>query len=154
MAKKSLVITVVIAIAVGVLSFYGGIQYQKSKRGNFATRGGQFPGMIGQQGTIRRQGNGNGFRPVSGEITSIDNNTITIKMPDGSSKIVVFSDSTVINKTAEGSPSDLKTGAQVMIIGSESGNGTVSATSISLGGGFFQNIRSDGKAQPTKGQPQ
>ncbi len=135
MTKNSLVITIVAAVIVGALGFYGGIQYQKSQRGSFPGGAQGFPNGNGQQ---TRTGNSLGSRPISGEITSLDENTLTIQTQDGSSKIVIYSTSTTINKTSEGSAADLEIGGQVMIIGSESTDGTVTAQTISLGGEMFQ----------------
>lgn len=126
MAKNSLIITIVIAVIVGALGFYGGMQYQKSQRGNFSGATNQrFPGT-------QRQGNTAGIRPISGEITTLDNESLTVKMKDGSTKIVIFSDSTKINKTSDGSKSDLKTGIQVTAIGTENSNGSVTADNIQI----------------------
>lgn len=153
MAKNSLILTIVIAVVIGALGFYGGIQYQKSQRGSFpegTTQG--FPGGTNQQGGTGRQGNTTGFRPVSGEITSLDGSTITIKTQDGNSKIIIYSTSTKLNKTSEGSVSDLKVGEQVTAIGSESSDGTVTAQSISVGNGMLQGT--PGGDQPGQnGQP-
>lgn len=133
MAKNSLIITIVAAVIVGALGFYGGMQYQKSRRGSFLGRSAQgFPSGTNQQGGNARQRNGMG-RPVSGEITSMDESTITIKTQDGSSKIVIYSTSTKVNKTSEGSISDLKVGEKINAIGSEGSDGTITAQSISVG---------------------
>lgn len=145
MAKNSLIVTIVVAVIVGALGFYGGIQYQKSQRGSFpgsTTQG--FPSGTNQQGGNGRQGSTTGSRPVSGEITGLDESTLTIKTQDGSSKIVIYSTATKVNKTSEGSTSDLKVGEQVTVIGSESADGTVTAQNISLGGGVFQNMPPEG----------
>jgi hypothetical protein len=145
MLKNNLIKTIIIAIIVGALGFYGGIQYQKSQKVSFSRGSQTFPGAANQQRTAGGQRN-MGARPVSGEITSIDDNTITIKTQDGGSKIVIYSTSTKVNKTSEGSKSDLKVGEQVMAVGSESSDGTVTAQSISVGNKTFQGM--PGGAQP------
>ncbi len=75
---------------------------------------------------------------MNGEIIESDDKSITVKLPDGSSKIVIISDSTKINITQEGSQADLGVGEQVMVIGTESTDGTVTAQSISVGGNIFR----------------
>lgn len=148
MVKQNLVITIVIVIVVGALGFYGGIQYQKSQRVSFSADSNQkFVGGANQQRGVGRQGNIAGLSPVSGEITAIDDNTVTVKTQNGSSKIIVYSASTKVNKTSEGSKSDLKVGEQIMAIGSESSDGTITAQSISVGGALFKG------ALPMGGQP-
>lgn len=139
MNKNNLTITIVAAVLVGALGFLGGTQYQKTQRGNFPMGMNQRVGNGDQQARgVTRQGNGNGIRPLSGEIASIDDKMMTIKTQNGNSQIVVFSDSTKINKTQEGSKGDLKVGEQVMVIGISGTDNTVTAQSISLGGDFFR----------------
>src|SRR5690348_5752156 len=91
------IITAILVVAVGVAGFFVGMQYQKMQRGNFATRFGN--------GQFQRLGTGNGtfgMRPVLGKITSSDPNGITVQLNDGSSKVVIVSSSTAINKAATG----------------------------------------------------
>lgn len=67
-----------------------------------------------------------------GEIIGKDEKSITIKTPGGGSKIIFFSDSTSIGKSAEGSVSDLETGKQVMISGTVGSDGSLSAKNIQV----------------------
>lgn len=147
--KNNLIKIIAIAVVVGLLGFYAGMQYQKSQRGNFLV--GNRNGATGQQGTIGKQGNNTGG-PVNGEITSFDATTITVKTKDGSSKVIVYSDSTKVNKTSEGSKSDLKVGEEVMIIGTTSSDGTVTAQTISLGSGSL-NMPAGGQLRQQGQQP-
>lgn len=129
--KNNFITIIVVGILLAGVGFYGGMQYQKSQRPNFA--GGQIPGGFGGPSGANGKQMPQGSQPVSGKIASIDNTGITLTTSDGSSKIVLVSDSTVINKTTSGSQSDLKNGDQVMVIGTTSSDGTVTAQSISLG---------------------
>ncbi len=122
---------IVIGILMAGAGFYVGTQYQKSQRPSFA--GGQMPGGFGGPSGANGRQMPQGSQPVSGKIASIDNTGITLTTSDGSSKIILVSDSTVINKTTTGSQSDLKNGDQVMVIGTTGSDGTVTAQSISLG---------------------
>lgn len=140
MTKNNLLMMIVVAIVVGALSFYGGTLYQKNKGGNFTAR--QFQNGTRPSGAQGRNGIAQGGRPVSGEIVSVEKNTITIKTQDGSSKIVIYSDSTKINKTLEGTKEDLKVGEQVMVIGQEGTDGTVTAQSVSVGGNILRGMPS------------
>lgn len=132
MQKNSIVITIIVALIVGAVAFYGGMQFQLRHRPNFA--GGQFRGQNGQQFQVRD--NSQGARPINGEIISQDDKSITIKMQDGSTKIVILSDQTAINKSSEGSKSDLKTGESVTVFGTENSDGSITAQNISIGGAF------------------
>jgi beta-lactamase superfamily II metal-dependent hydrolase len=121
------IVCLVLIAAVGVGSFFGGMKFQQTKNPSprqFQAgqgRGGQFQGA-----------NQNQFRPVNGDIVSSDDKSITVKLQDGSSKIVIYSDSTTVNKTSEGSRDDLKVGEKVMVIGTVGSDETVTAQSIQL----------------------
>jgi hypothetical protein len=136
MNKKSLIITIAVAVVFAGAGFLGGMQYQKTKRITF-TGDSQMFNRGGTAGLNNRpRGTRTGMQPVSGEITAVDDKSVTVKTNDGSSKIVIFSATTSINKTSTGAASDLKTGEKVMIIGTSGTDGTVTAQSISIGGTF------------------
>jgi len=142
-------VTHILTIGVGV---YGGTVYEKSslnKQGLLRTAGsfgnrqfgqggqrnqdGQRPNSQGGSGMGHGQGGQNGQGGfVGGEITAKDDKSITIKDRDGSSKIVFFSDSTTIGKTAAGSASDFNAGQQVMVNGQANSDGTVTAQNIQI----------------------
>ena len=133
---------IVIAGAVVVIAaggFVGGVKLQQIRSGRLA---GQFlingqGGMMGsgQRGFGGRVGGlaqNQGFRPVAGEIVSQDDKSITVKLIDGSSKIVLLSDTTEINKASESSKADLKTGEKVMVFGTTNPDGSVTAKIVQL----------------------
>jgi len=127
------IITIIIAIAVGALSFFGGMKYQESKSvnnrfgANLQNMRGQQNGQTGQSQTRR-----GGFRPVMGEIINQDENSITVKLVDGSSKIVLLSEKTIYNKVETATKTDLKKGESVNVFGTENTNGSVTAQNIQL----------------------
>lgn len=121
--KKGIIITVVLVLVAGGLGFFGGMQYQKIQRGRF--------GQFATNGQFQRRFGANGGA-VMGEIISQDDKSITVKMPDGSSKIVLLSGTTSINKQAAGSASDLKTGEKVAVFGTTNSDGSVTAQNIQL----------------------
>lgn len=125
-------VIIAIVVGVGAVSFYGGIQYQKSQSssGRNGFTNGQFgSGRTGTATGARRMGNG---QPVSGEIVNIDETSLTVKMADGSSRIVLFSDKTIFNKTATVSKSELKVGERVGVFGTSNTDGSISAQNIQL----------------------
>jgi threonine dehydrogenase-like Zn-dependent dehydrogenase len=137
--KKINTLTIIILLIALSIGFGGGIYYQKTKTTNLIQNGQlrNFQGSNGQN--IGPSGAGNGtnrngarFNGITGEITSVDENSITVKMNDGSSKIVLFSDKTQVNKSAQASVADLKAGETVMVMGETGTDGSVTAQSIQL----------------------
>ena len=122
---KFIAVTIILLLLVGGGSFYAGMKYQESK----SPRGGSFQGDRARQ---FQQRFGQGARPVNGEIISKDDKSITVKMQDGSSKIVLLTDKTTINKSAEGSKSDIKVGEIVAVFGTENSDGSVTAQNVQL----------------------
>jgi hypothetical protein len=138
--------TAVISVAVGVAAFFGGMQYQLHQTP--ARQNGQFGGRFAGAGA-GRQGNTTGMRPVVGEVIAQDDTSITVKMPDGSTKIVILSDKTTFNKNSAGAKSDLKTGEQVSAFGAQNADGSITAQVVGIGGngGMFRMGIRDGQPQ-------
>lgn len=123
--QKNILITIILVAVVGGGAFFGGMKYQQSKQPAFLRQGVQ-----GQR--TATGGNRQGFRPVNGEIISSDDKSITVKLQDGSSKIVLITDKTAINKAAEATKDDLKNGEKVAVFGQENTDGSVTAQNIQL----------------------
>lgn len=121
-------VIIILVLIVGTGAFFGGIQYQKRQRPGleFNGQGGQWPS--------RRLGNGqNGnTRPVSGQIINSEDKSITVKMQDGSSKIVFVSDNTSITEATAASKQSLQTGKQIMMFGTGNSDGSITAQNIQL----------------------
>lgn len=127
MKNKNIFLVLGLLILVGAGAFYGGMKYQEGQPSTFSRQGG-----VGGAGARQGQGNRTGFRPVNGEIISADEKTITVKLQDGSSKIVLFSDKTTINKADVATKTDLKAGAKVAVFGTTNSDGSVTAQNIQL----------------------
>ncbi len=125
--NNKILITIVI-ILIGAGGFFAGMKYQQSQRRNNFTQFTGGPNGSGRNGNNQFQG----IRPVSGEIISADDKSITVKMRDGSSRIVILTNSTVVNKTATAQKEDLKTGEQVAVIGTQNSDNSITAQTISL----------------------
>ena len=129
--KNNMVIMIILVLVAGAAGFFGGMQYQKSQRARqFGGAGGQYSGAFGFRG-----GNGttrNGARPVSGSILSSDDKSITVKLSDGSTMIVLVTGSTTINKATTAAKSDLTTGTTVAAFGTTNSDGTMTATNIQI----------------------
>jgi len=128
---------VLIAAIVGLIAasggFIGGIKYQQNKRVNqmptFMTN---TQGRMGGSANTMTGTNRNGFRPVSGEVIKIDDNSMTVKLKDGSSKIVLLTTTSLINKAELGTKEDIKNGTQVAVFGSQNADGSVIAQNIQI----------------------
>lgn len=128
--NKTIIIAAVLVVIAGAGGFFGGIQYQKSQ---VASRFGEATGQNGQ--FFRRFGQGvgqNGMNAIRGQVVSTDSNTITVKLADGSSKIVVVGSSTTFLKSTSGSISDLKEGDTVMAFGTQNSDGSVMAQNVQI----------------------
>lgn len=146
--NNTILIAIVLAVVVGVIGFFAGMEYQKSQaRQSFAQGGlrGQFAN--GASGVRGGNGGNGAARPVYGDILSLNDNSITVKMQDGSTKIVLVTGSTTINKATEGSKSDLTEGERVGVFGTTNSDGSVTAQNIQLN----PNVR--GINPVTSGQP-
>lgn len=126
MKNNQILMTIILAIVLGGIGFFAGMKYQESKS---PVPGRQFSGRFG--GANSRAGL-NGMRPVIGEVTSVDDKSITVKMADGSSKIVILPDGVKISKTETGTKADLKQGVKVGVFGTSNPDGSVTAQNIQL----------------------
>lgn len=131
---KKVALSLVLASLMGVGGFFLGMTYQKSQAADVARTGGQFGGMRGTGGLAGRAFDPQLGRPVTGEIIGRDEKSITLKLQDGSSKIVLLPGNTEFRKTTAASPSDLKQGERVVVIGKENADGSVTANIVQIGG--------------------
>ncbi|HQI13526.1 MAG TPA: DUF5666 domain-containing protein [Candidatus Woesebacteria bacterium] len=136
MKNKLNLIFFILLVVVGIGAFLGGTKYQQQKSPQVANNrsfaGRPIGGPNDQNGNQRTGGQMQNFRQNVGEILSVDDKSITIKLNDGSSKIVLLSETTTIDKMSEATKSDLKTGEKVVVMGDSNSDGSVTARSIEL----------------------
>src|SRR3989304_8723918 len=123
---SAILVMIVLVIIVAAGAFFAGMKYQESK----SPRLGNFQGL--RNGQLIQRGQSQMFRPVNGEIIAQDEQSITVKMQDGSSKIVLLGDNVAINKSDQASKSDLKVGEKVGVFGTDNSDGSVTAQNIQL----------------------
>lgn len=128
--KNNYVIIVILVLVFAGAGFFGGMKYQQSRVPVFG--GGQGGFRNGRTGGTGAAGNRNGFRPVAGEIIASDDKSITVKLQDNSSKIVLINDKTQINKAETVNKSELKVGEKVSVFGSDNTDGSVTAQNVQL----------------------
>lgn len=150
MQVKQYILLGIILIMIGAGGFYAGMKYQQNKRGQFMRQFGGETNLRGGNGQFRTNGNRSGFRPVAGDIINQDASSITVKLPDNSSRIVWFNENTIINQTASASAHDLKIGDKVAVFGQENTDGSVTAQNIQLN----PQIRMDGEQSSALPQTQ
>lgn len=157
MKNNNWVITIIIAILVGAAAFYGGIQYEKTQtastfRGQFFQNGQGQGGRMGGPGNMNRMRSGGA---VIGEVVGQDSNSITVKLQDGSSKIVNITGSTTFAKSETGSKSDIQNGTRISAFGAANSDGSINAQNVQINppagmrGGFGGEPKPSG-TEPTK----
>jgi Cu/Ag efflux protein CusF len=112
-------------------------------------------GVAGRGNVAGRFGGQNAnFRPVRGQVLSMSNNSLTVKMSDGSTKLVVLSSSTAFMQSTKAVLSDVKTGDTVNVVGTQNSDGSVTAQDVQINppaqGGF---ARPSGAGQQPPAQP-
>ncbi len=130
-------------IVVAALAFYGGMKLGASRNlqansfqgglQNFRNLSPDQRQQMQQQfgnGTDRRGGLSGGS--ASGEIISVDEKSITVKLPSGGSRIIFFSSLTKISKSVDAPVSDLIAGANVMANGTANPDGSITAGNIQI----------------------
>ncbi|MFF4339404.1 hypothetical protein ACFY00_05615 [Kitasatospora sp. NPDC001540] len=148
---------------IAVLSFAGGVWYQKDDGSGTGTRAGasndRLPGAAGRGGYGGGSGRG-GYGGGAGQATggsgqfpgggaaggftrgtvkSVEGNTVYLTDANGNTVKVTTQDSTKVTTTKEGKVGDLQPGQTVTVLGSKGADGSYSATQLTEGnaaGGF------------------
>ena len=122
----------IVAIVVGAAAFFGGMKYSQAQTPSRGVRaagaGGQFFTRSGNSGS---PGNTQ-FSGTFGQIISKDSNSVTVKLQDGSSRIVLISSTTPVMKSVSGSLADLVVGDNVAVTGTANSDGSVTASQIQI----------------------
>lgn len=130
MKTNTIILVIVVAILAGGGGYYAGTKMSSGSRGAFGGAGnGTF---VTGRGQFAGNGQKGGMRLVSGQVISSDNQSITVKLPDGSTKIALLTGNTQITKSIQASITDLTTGIQVAVFGTPNSDGSVTAQNIQL----------------------
>ena len=139
--KKLIPIIILAIIIIGGGAFYGGMKYAQNKvQGGFQNlrnlsseeRQQRLQQMGADVGAGFRSGNSGGSDFISGKIISKDDKSLTVKLPNGGSKIIFFSESTEISKFASGSANDLEIGKTITVNGTANQDGSITSNSIQI----------------------
>jgi hypothetical protein len=157
--KQTLILVISILVGLGVGFgggyFVRGLAASKARSGFAATGVNGVPSGFqrytgsgtraagqGAAGSARMAGGG----AVNGTILSTDAKSLTVKMADGSTKIVLLSGSTAYSNTQAAAQGDLKTGSTVAVFGTANSDGSVTATTVQINPMSF---RLQGSPAPT-----
>ncbi len=141
MNKTNMIIAAIVGlVVVGGGAFYAGLSYAKSQSNRAGTArsaafNGQFGGATGagaRGGIAGRAGAFGAGGVAMGEVIAKDDNSITVKMRDGGSKIIFYSGTTQVMKAVSGSAADVAVGQAVTAMGKTNTDGSVSAESIQI----------------------
>jgi hypothetical protein len=139
-------IAVILMIVIGGAGFFGGYEYAKLGSKNGAAAGvPNFQNMTQEQRQQLRSANGgaspagtNGARRLQGdgftggEVIKKDDTSITLKLQDGGSKIIFYSDATKVMKSSEGSLKDINVGENMTVTGKSNTDGSITADTLQL----------------------
>jgi hypothetical protein len=125
--QKKLTVVALCILLSGV-SFYAGMQYKMLQNQN----GGRMRSFSDRASGQLRGGGFGQNRPVIGEVVTIDDVSMTVKLDDGSTKIINISPSTRYTRQSEISATDIKSGAKIGVFGLANSDGSVSAQNIQI----------------------
>ncbi len=129
MNRKNLIIVAVVLIIASGASFYAGVLHARSGTGARAVRTAGGFGGAGATGATQRGRLGNA---AVGEIIAKDEQSVTVKLPSGGSRIVFFGASTMVGKMVAGNLDDLVLGENIVAAGSNNSDGSITANSIQI----------------------
>ncbi len=123
-------------LLIGVISltigFYGGMIYQKNQTRSRFTQFGNQMGQFARGQNNQNSRFGQGVRPIRGEIIKKDNDSIVVKLADGSTKIVFLTEKTSLTKSTNAQFEDLKEKETVFVVGQENSDGSITAENIQI----------------------
>lgn len=120
----------IVLLAVG--AFYGGIEYQKGQSASSLNNRFRNQDAFPSGSRVRDFSNGNSMNFTSGEIIAKDEGSVTVKMQNGSTKIVLFGPTVEVYKSDKGSLEDLVVGENVMVNGKANSDGSLTADSVQI----------------------
>lgn len=119
---KNSIFLVIAFIIIAGLAFAFGLRYRfiSPRFNNYNNRVGyQRPFMMrGQNWGVNGM---MGYGRLSGQITKIDGNNVTVQLINGQTYALILNSGMTINKVVKGSSVDLKTGQNIMISGNVNG---------------------------------
>jgi uncharacterized protein YneF (UPF0154 family) len=129
--KKNLILILIVLIIVGAGGFFGGMKYGESQALKNLTPE-KIREIFQQRSPLFAQNQRQRAGFLSGQVISKDEKSLTIKLADGSTKIVFLSQSTQITKATEGSIEDIEIGKEISVTGTQNEDGSLTARTIQI----------------------
>ncbi len=130
--KKILPLIIISALLVSGVA-YAGYRYVQGKKTAAGPQNGQWQNQggpnSGQKGAGMRRAGG----MVAGEISGKGADNLTLKLPEGGSKIVFYSNTTKVVLYSDITAGDLVVGDEVTVIGNKGDGGGITAVSVQSG---------------------
>ncbi len=130
--KKIITYVVIAVVVAGGVGFFAGMRVGSASGANkgLAFQNGSATFMRnGRSGGM--QGNGS-FAGTAGNVIAKDDKSITVQMPNGSTKLVFYSTSTKVMKSVDGNSSDLSNGENVLVTGTPNQDGSITGDTIQI----------------------
>lgn len=127
--KKYLTIIIIVIVVAGI-AFYAGMKYGAGQAASGVTA---LRGNAQGVGNLFSRGNFTGSNGlVSGQVLSLEPQGFTVKLRDGSSRIILAASSTAVMKSVAGALSDIASGVEVTVIGTANSDGSLTAQSVQI----------------------
>jgi len=144
MKNKNNLISVGLVIVFTGIGFFAGVKYNQAKQPSFSRAPNGFARGANQSvgGNLPSKAD-SGSEMIRGKVVGKDDQGIALELDDGSSKLVLVSATTQINKAIEASIDDLAVDDQIMVFGQLDSSGAVTASQIQVNfssEGFRQNM--------------
>ncbi len=128
--------THIVWAAVAVIALIGGIFWGKGMAAGESKQFANSGYSSSTRGSFRTGSSGSVF---AGQVSAISGSDITLQLPNGNSEVVLYSSSTPVTEPTNVSISKVATGSNIVVMGTQNSDGSVTASSIEIGnGGFFR----------------
>ena len=141
-----MMVWIVVTVVLVVGSYFMGSSHGQTVAKNTFAQSRSGAGMNGGR-MGGRFGAGGGV--VTGSVLSKDATSMTVKMRDGSTKIVLYTGSTQVSKSAAGTADDVTVGTNISVIGTQNTDGSVTAQTVQI-----RPAMPAGTGAPVQGQAQ
>lgn len=136
--KKNILLVLIATVFIICSSFYAGVRYEKNVKIPFESRLTAGLSNIRNQSVSAPRALGNRFQRdaeggnISGKVVSNENNTVTVQLQNGGTKLVIVPLSAVVTKSNVVKISDITNDQYVMVSGKINTDGSITAQSIQI----------------------